>query len=99
VIGYGYVPAGEEPRRRWRRFFEQQMTPAIRPSTTTVATATETPITVPFVADGDGDDRGDDDDGDVGAGGVSGGGEGGERGRPSTFGGDGVTPGGAGRPR
>jgi hypothetical protein len=72
------------------------MSPAMRASTTTVATATETPITVPLVADGDGDDNGD--DGDEGAGGVSDGGEGGEGG-PSPFGGDRVTPGGAGRPR
>ena len=68
------------------------MNPAMRASTTTVATATETPITVPLVADGD------DDGGDEGDGGVSDGGEGGEGG-PSPFGGDGVTPGGAGRPR
>ena len=50
----------------------------MRPSTTTVATATETPITVPFEAD----------DGDNGAGGVNDGEEG-----PS-LGGDGIAPGG-----
>jgi len=57
------------------------MRPAMRPSTTTVATATETPMTVPFEADG----------GDGGAGGVN---DGEEEG-PS-LGGDGITPGGGG---